>query len=108
MEARIKQEADEELAIAQGFQISDYEIADAQKKTDNTAERLKQLREERTAALNRKKMLDELHERQLANEAEIARLEEELQRLRGGTSPTTDGTRPNQANSSEPPAKPGI
>ena len=53
-EARRKAEQDEELAIAQGFRISDMELNDAQKKTDDTADRLKKLREEKAAALARK------------------------------------------------------
>ena len=82
-EAKRKNSQDEELAIAQGFRISDLELNDAQKKTDDTASNLKKLQNERAAALARKKTLDELHEKQLANEAEIARLEEELARLKG-------------------------
>ena len=88
-EARLKSEMDEELAIAQGFRISDMELADAQKKKEDTDERLKRLRDERSTALARKKSLDELKEKQLSNEAEIARLEEELARLKGESgSPT--------------------
>ena len=81
-EAKRKAAEDEELAIAQGFRISDLELNDAQKKTDETADRLKKLQNEKAAALARKKTLDELHEKQLSNEAEIARLEEELARLK--------------------------
>jgi hypothetical protein len=126
-EARMKLEMDEELAVAQGFQISDYELADAQKKTDDTTERLKRLRDERAAALNRKKTLDELHDRQLANEAEIARLEEELARLKGEapaaaekenseaakktgapSNVSTDNKTQGNRTTPEPPPKPGI
>jgi len=81
-DAKLKAEMEEELAVAQGFRISDLELSDAQKKTDDTAERLKRLRDERAAALNRKKTLDDLREKQLTNEAEIARLEEEISRLK--------------------------
>lgn len=81
-EAKRKNAQDEELAIAQGFRISDLELNDAQKKTDDTADRLKKLQNEKAAALARKKTLDDLHEKQLSNEAEIARLEEELARLK--------------------------
>ncbi len=112
-EAKLKAEMDEELAIAQGFRISDMELADAQKKKESTDERLKRLRDERAAALNRKKTLDELHEKQLSNEAEIARLEEELTRLKGDTPipatvavPSTDPT--TQTAGTPPPVKPGI
>jgi hypothetical protein len=82
-DAKRKNESDEELAIAQGFRISEMELNDAQKKTDDTSDRLKKLTDERTAALARKKKLDELHENQLTNEAKIAQLEEELARLKG-------------------------
>lgn len=82
-EAKRKASEDEELAIAQGFRISDMELNEAQKVTDSTADRLKKLQNEKAAALARKKTLDDLHEKQLSNEAEIARLEEELARLKG-------------------------
>jgi hypothetical protein len=82
-EARLKAEMDEELAIAQGFRISDIELNDAKKKLDDTATKLKQLKDERAAALAKKKELDDMREKALANEAEIARLEEELSRLKG-------------------------
>lgn len=82
-EARRKQASDDELAIAQGFRISDLELNDQQKKADDTAERLKKLRDEKAAAKARTKLLDDLKEKQLTNEAEIASLEEELARLKG-------------------------
>ncbi len=90
-EAKARAEIDEELAIAQGFRISDLELNDAQKKVDDATTRLTRLREERNTALQKKKTLDEAQERLLSTEAEIARLEEELARLRGeqpaGTNP---------------------
>ena len=46
-------------------------------------ERLKRLRDERSAALAKKKQFDEANEKTLQTEAEIARLEEELARLKG-------------------------
>jgi hypothetical protein len=82
-EAKLKASMDEELAIAEGFRISDLELDDAKKKRDETLERLKKLQTERSAALARKKELDEAHEKTLTTEAEIARLEEELARLKG-------------------------
>ena len=82
-EARRKVEIDEELAIAQGFRISDLELNDAKKKLEERQEILKKLQAERAAALGRKRELDEAHEKTLATEAEIARLEEELTRLKG-------------------------
>ena len=83
-EAKAKAELDEELAIAQGFQISDLELNEARQKVDNAASRLAKLREERNTALSKKKSLDEAQEKLLSTEAEIARLEEELARLKGG------------------------
>lgn len=74
---------EEELAVAQGFRISDLELSDAQRKLDDATNRLKKLKDERSAALNKKKSLDEAQERTLATEAEIARMEEELARLKG-------------------------
>lgn len=82
-EARRKAEGDEELAIAQGFRISDIELTDAQRKKEAADERLKKLREERAGALAKKKALDDARDKTLQSEAEIARLEEELARLKG-------------------------
>lgn len=81
-EAKAKALLDEELAVAQGFQISDLELNEAQKKVDSAAGRLAKLREERNAALSKKKALDEANEKLLSTEAEIVRLEEELARLK--------------------------
>src|SRR5215212_4892631 len=82
-EAKLKASMDEELAIAEGFRISDLELNDAKKKLESASDRLKRLRDERSAALAKKKELDDAHEKTLSTEAEIARLEEELARLRG-------------------------
>ena len=82
-EARRKAEQDEELAIAQGFRISDLELNETQKKLDSASDKLKKLKEERSAALAKKKSLDDMKEKTLQTEAEIARLEEELARLKG-------------------------
>src|SRR5688500_8566002 len=86
-EAKMKASMDEELAIAEGFRISDLELNDAKKKLESAADRLKRLRDERAAALAKKKELDEAHEKTLSTEAEIARLEEELARLKGDDTP---------------------
>jgi len=95
-EAKAKAELDEELAIAQGFQISDIELNEAKAKVDNASTRLAKLREERNAALAKKKSLDEAQEKLLTTEAEIARLEEELARLKaaGPDKPTAAAVRP--------------
>jgi hypothetical protein len=87
-EAKLKASMDEELAIAEGFRISDMELNEAKKKLDQASERLKKLRDERAAALHKKKELDDAHEKTLSTEAEIARLEEELARLKGEEVPT--------------------
>jgi uncharacterized protein YcfJ len=82
-EARRKAESDEELAISQGFRISELELNDAQHKLEVANEHLKKLREERSGALAKKKALDDARDKTLQAEAEIARLEEELARLKG-------------------------
>ncbi|MES2697563.1 MAG: hypothetical protein V4773_29125 [Verrucomicrobiota bacterium] len=87
-EAKLKAAMDEELAIAEGFRISDLELNDAKKKLENTNERLKKLRDERSTALQKKKELDDANEKTMSAEAEIARLEEELARLKGEDAPT--------------------
>ena len=114
-EARRKAESDEEIAIAQGFRISDIELTEAQRKQESANERLKRLRDERAGALAKKKALDDAHDKTLQTEAEIARLEEELARLKGETPPPKAA--PSEANSGATPAntppagaavKPGI
>jgi len=121
-EARLKAEMDEETAIAQGFRISEIELNDARKKLEDASAHLKRLQDEKSAALAKKKELDESREKTLMTEAKIAQLEEELTRLKGeditvpAANPSgevsqkkTDAQpRPNQAPSTSPPAKPGI
>ena len=84
-EARLKEQLTEELAIAQGFRITDAELNDAQRRADETASKLSELKAEREWALNRKKELDEAEAKIAAETAEIARLESELAELRGET-----------------------
>ena len=86
-EAKLKASMEEELAVAEGFRISDLELSDAKRKLEGAEERLKRLRDERSAALAKKKQLDEANEKTLQTEAEIARLEEELARLKGEEAP---------------------
>lgn len=88
-EARVRDQLNEELAIAQGFRISDAELNDAQRRADESSSRLAELKSEREWALNRKKQLDETETKIEAELAEIARLEAELAELRGTT--TADG-----------------
>jgi hypothetical protein len=104
-EAKLKAAMDEELAIAEGFRISDLELNEAKKKFESTADRLKKLRDERAAALAKKKELDDTQEKTLSAEAEIARLEEELARLKGDDAPKkAEGSSPTGA----PAVKPGL
>lgn len=104
-EAKLKASMDEELAIAEGFRISDLELNEAKKKFESTADRLKRLRDERSAALAKKKELDDTLEKTLSAEAEIARLEEEIARLKGDEGPKkAEGSSPTGA----PAVKPGI
>lgn len=108
-EAKGRASMDEELAIAQGFRISDLELNDAKKKLESASDRLKRLQGERQAALARKKDLDDANEKTLSTEAEIARLEEELARLKGEEFARTAGTStPAQpAPATSPAVKPG-
>ena len=104
-EAKLKASMDEELAIAEGFRISDLELNEAKKKLESTADRLKRLRDERAAALAKKKELDDTLEKTLSGEAEIARLEEEIARLKGDEAPKkAEGSSPTGA----PTVKPGL
>lgn len=82
-EARLRDQLDEELAIAQGFRITDAELTEAQRRADETASRLSELKAEREWALSRKKELDEAEAKIASETAEIARLEAELSELRG-------------------------
>ena len=82
-EARRKAEMDEELAIAQGFRISDLELNDAQKILAGKQAELKAMEEERSAAKAKKLALDDAKEKTLQTEAKIAALREELARLKG-------------------------
>lgn len=103
---------EEELAVAQGFRISEMELSDAQRKLDDAANRLKKLKDERAAALNKKKSLDEAQERLLSTEAEIARMEEELARLKGDSVPADSTAKQGASNSTNGSdagrAKPGV
>lgn len=103
---------EEELAVSQGFRISEMELSDAQRKLDDAANRLKKLKDERAAALNKKKSLDEAQERLLSTEAEIARMEEELARLKGDSAPADPAAKQGASNSTTGSdtgrAKPGV
>lgn len=104
-EAKLKASMDEELAIAEGFRISDLELNDAKKKLETASDQLKKLRDERSAALAKKKELDDAREKTLTTEAEIARLEEELARLKGDETPKKAEVSP---SSGAPGVRPGL
>jgi hypothetical protein len=104
-EAKLKASMDEELAIAEGFRISDLELNEAKKKFESTSDRLKKLQAERAGALAKKKELDETHEKTLNAEADIARLEEEIARLKGDELPKKTENAP---GATAPAVKPGI
>jgi osmotically inducible lipoprotein OsmB len=108
-EARMKAAMDEELDIAQGFRISDIELEDAKRKLDAANANLKELQTQRAAALAKKKDLDDTKEKTLAAEAEAARLQEELSRLKGEDVLLPRSSAP-QTNNQQPPtqAKAGL
>lgn len=82
-EAKFKAAVEEELAVAEGFRISEVEIAQVTDRAEDLEAQLKQLQEERQAALNRKTQLEEAEERINSAAQEIQRLEAELAELRG-------------------------
>lgn len=109
-EVKLRAEMDEELAIAQGFRISDLELNDATKKMEVANEKLKKLMDEKAGALARKKQLDETREKTLAAEAKAAQLEEELARLKGDDAlpaSVPDVKKDTAKSPATPPAKPG-
>jgi len=88
-EAKRKAAIDEELAVSQGFRISEMELNDAQNRVEQATGRLQKLKDEYAAALKKKRDLDEANERLLVTEAEIARMEEELARLKSDDAATS-------------------
>jgi hypothetical protein len=107
-EAKLRASIDEELAIAQGFRISDMELNDRKKALESSQDRLKKLMAERQAALARKKELDDAIEKTLTTEAEIARLEEELARLKGDEFARPAGGAAPPATTAPAPASPAV
>jgi len=71
----------EELEIAEGFRISNAELEEMSGRAESAEERLKALQDIRQAAIDRKKALDEMEQREKDALAEIARLEKELAAL---------------------------
>lgn len=84
-EAKFKAAIEEELAVAEGFRISDQELNQVESTAKDLEARLKKLQEERQAAIARKRTLDTAQGRIAAAEAEIQRLEAELAELKGDT-----------------------
>lgn len=84
-DAKFRAAIDEELAVMEGFRISEVEISQVETKAQSLEARLKALQEERQDALRRKRALDTAQGRISAAEQEIQRLEAELADLRGDT-----------------------
>jgi LysM repeat protein len=82
-EAKFRAAIDEELAVAEGFRITDQELAQETAKANELEAQLKMLQEERQAALNKKTQLDSTQNRIAAAQQEIERLSAELAELRG-------------------------
>lgn len=89
-----KEKADlqEELAIAEGFRITQEELDEMNLRAETAESRLKALQAKRDEALGRKKSLDELEQREKDAQAEAARLEKELADLEAGTFSGTSDT----------------
>ncbi|HEX9786032.1 MAG TPA: LysM peptidoglycan-binding domain-containing protein [Opitutaceae bacterium] len=88
-EAKFRAAIEEELAVAEGFRISQQEIVQVESRARELESRLKELQEERNAALARKRALDTATGRISAAELEIQRLEGELADLRGENNPVS-------------------
>lgn len=81
-----KAELQEELEIAEGFRITSEELDEMTTRAESAEAQLAQLQKKRDAAIERKRKLDELEEREREALAEAARLERELAELEGGSS----------------------
>lgn len=90
-EAKFKAAIEEELAVAEGFRISDQELNQVESTAKDLEARLKKLQEERQAAIARKRTLDTAQGRIAAAEAEIQRLEAELAELKGDSAVPSAG-----------------
>lgn len=91
-EAKFKAAIEEELAVAEGFRISEQELTQVQTRATDLESRLKKLQEERQAALNKKQQLETAQNRISAAEQEIERLEAELAELRGQSATDVAGS----------------
>lgn len=73
----------EELDVAEGFRISEAELDEMTQRAEAAEAQLKALQAKRDAALERKKQLDEMEQREQDAIAEAERLERELAELEG-------------------------
>lgn len=80
-----KTQLQEELEIAEGFRITEEELDEMTTRAESAEEQLAVLQKKRDAAIERKRELDELEEREREALAEAARLEKELAELEGGS-----------------------
>lgn len=81
-----KAELQEELEIAEGFRITKEEIDEMTTRAESAEAQLAALQKRRDAAIERKRTLDELEERETQALNEATRLERELSELEGGSS----------------------
>ncbi|MCH6258296.1 hypothetical protein MLD52_17170 [Puniceicoccaceae bacterium K14] len=82
-EEKEKARLQEELDIAEGFRISETELDEVTERAESAESKLKKLQAKRDAALERKRELDEMEQREEDALNEIARLEKELAELEG-------------------------
>lgn len=80
-----KAELQEELEIAEGFRITREELDEMTSRAEAAEARLTAQQRRRDEAIERKRQLDELEQREKEALAEAARLERELAELEGGT-----------------------
>lgn len=82
-EEKEKARLQEELDVAEGFRISATELDEITSRAETAESKLKALQAKRDAALDRKKSLDEMEQREKDALNEIKRLEKELAELEG-------------------------
>lgn len=82
----------EELEIAEGFRITKEELDEMNARAEAAEQQLAVQQKRRDEAIERKRLLDELEEREREALAEAARLEKELAELEGGSTVATTET----------------
>jgi len=87
-----KAELSTELEIAEGFRITQEELDEMTARAEAAEEQLKVQQKRRDEAIERKRLLDELEDREREALAEAARLEKELAELEGGSTVATKET----------------